>query len=1071
MFKTVRLDVFIFLIILTGNLLCFSCIVTASEVNDWENPEVVQIGKEPTHASFISFPDENGALGNSGDSPWVKCIDGKWKFFWVPKPADAPENFFEEKFDISGWKDIDVPSNWEMKGYGIPIYANMRYPFFPANPPEIPHDNNPVGSYRVAFNIPDNWNGMKVYLHFGGVSSAIYVWVNGQKIGYSEDSCLPAEFDITSSIRPGNNILAVKVYRWCDGSYLEDQDHWRMSGIFRSVSLYALPVIHISDFCVRAELDKDNIDGTLSIRPKLIVPKDYAYKGWTIQAQLYDAKKNPVLSSPVSCDVSKIVKEEYPTPGNVEFALLQSKITNPLKWNAETPNLYSLVLSLKDTSGKTVQSAGCMVGFRKIEIKDSRLFINGKPVLLYGVNRHEHDQYGGKSVTREDMIKDILLLKQFNFNAVRTAHYPNDPYWYELCDKYGIYLIDEANIESHGIGGWPSNTPAWNLSFMERGIRMVERDKNHPSVIFWSLGNEAGCGPNHAALAGWIHEYDPTRLVHYEGVSGLPKDSGYVDIVSRMYPPMDEFLALATNPDETRPLVMCEYAHSMGNSTGNLKEYWDIIRSHKRLIGGFIWDWIDEGIAQTAKNGRKFWAYGGDLGDKNGDGNFCINGLINPDRTVKPAMWECKKVFQPVLGEAVDILNGKIKITNRHDFTNLNEFDIVWTILCDGKPLKTGTMSCPDILPAQSGEINIKYPEIKTIAGAEYILNISFIKRTDCLWASKGHEIAWEEFALPLKTSEKAIAKVNNMSELKINQTDSIVDITGKNFKVSFDKKSGVIKSVLINGTELLSKPLYPNFWRAPTDDDLSGGNGIIKLTRGWRGIGQSVAVESSEVKQIEKGAVMVAFNQTLPVGDTKLRTVYTVYGSGDIEVNFDLKPSGNVPKYIPRIGFEGSFVKGLNNITWYGRGPDESYWDRKTGSRVGYYESSADSVFFDYIRPQDNGNRTDVRWVAFTNKKNLGIMALGMPLINFTAHPYTMEDLEKGKHISDLPRRDNLTFYLDFMQMGLGGINTWGEDAMPLTQYRIPSVNYSFKLFLRLLSNDAGKTFEASRKPFPETK
>ncbi|MFH1717414.1 MAG: glycoside hydrolase family 2 TIM barrel-domain containing protein, partial [Planctomycetota bacterium] len=572
-----------------------ACYGDSAEVPDWENETVLGRNKEPGHCTLVPYPDTETALKCEHEaSPYYQSLNGKWRFNWVRKPADRPLDFYKPEYEVSGWDEIPVPSNWQMHGYGIPIYLNMRFPF-PPNPPHIPHSYNPVGSYRREFTIPAGWDGRQVFIHFDGVKSAFYIWVNGRQVGYSQDSMTPAEFNITEYLQSGSNTLAVEVYRWSDGSYLEDQDMWRMSGIYRNVYLFASPSVHMRDFSVRCDLDGQYKDGILMIRPKLVRYTNEDIRGWTVQAQLYDEQKRPLFAEPLSKDASAILNEQYPQRDNVKFALLESTVSNPKKWSDEFPNLYTLVLSLKDAKGGTVEAESCRVGFRKVEIRDGQLFVNGRSIKLFGVNRHEHDPDHGRAIPLSRMLQDIHLLKQNNINAVRTSHYPDDPQWYDLCDQYGIYLIDEANLESHGLKGYLSNVATWHSAFLERAVRMVERDKNHPSVIFWSLGNETGCGPNHAAMAGWIKDYDPTRPIHYEGAAGDPVDYPYVDMISRMYARIPEIIRLATDPIDDRPMVLCEYAHAMGNSVGNLKEYWDAIRSHKRLIGGFIWDWADQG--------------------------------------------------------------------------------------------------------------------------------------------------------------------------------------------------------------------------------------------------------------------------------------------------------------------------------------------------------------------------------------------------------------------------------------------------------------------------------------------
>ncbi|MFN2285065.1 MAG: glycoside hydrolase family 2 TIM barrel-domain containing protein, partial [Anaerolineae bacterium] len=577
--------------------------------NDWENPQMVGQNKEPAHATLLPYQDTQSALeGDRNACTNFKLLNGDWQFKWAPNPASAPEDIHVEPFYDDGWDTIPVPSNWQMQGYGVPMYTNVQYPFPPDYMPEVPKDNNPVGSYRTTFTVPEAWDGKQVFIVFDGVDSAFYLWVNGQLVGYSQDSRLPAEFNLTPYLRPGENTLAARVYRWSDGSYLEDQDFWRLSGIYRDVYLFATPAVHIRDFWAQTELDADYHDAVLKISADIANYGSVNIDGYTLEVQLFDAANRRITHHE-----SRITNHE----SSVTFSL---PVINPLKWSAEHPNLYVLLLTLKDPAGNGLEVERCNVGFRKVEIKDGKILVNGAAVYFYGVNRHEHDPDTGHAVSVESMIEDILLMKRFNVNAVRTCHYPDDPRWYDLCDQYGLYLIDETNIETHGVWDEPTRDPVWLTAFMERGSRMVKRDKNHPSIVIWSLGNESGHGPNHAAMAKWIHGHDPTRPVFYDSADHEP----YVDIVSKMYPSLERLIELAERPGETRPFIMCEYAHAMGNSPGNLKEYWDLIAQYPRVRGGFVWDWVDQGLRRTTQDGVEWFAYGGDYGESPHDGSFCI---------------------------------------------------------------------------------------------------------------------------------------------------------------------------------------------------------------------------------------------------------------------------------------------------------------------------------------------------------------------------------------------------------------------------------------------------------------
>ncbi len=1032
------------------------------EVPDWENPQVIDQNKEPGHCTLVPYPDTDSALQCERlASEFYKSLNGEWKFNWVSKPSDRPVDFYKPGYDVSKWDEIPVPSNWQMHGYGRPIYLNMRYPFT-VNPPYIPHDYNPVGSYRTEFSIPGAWNDRQVFLHFDGIKSASYFWLNGQSIGYSQDSMLPAEFNITKYLKPGVNTLAVEVYRWSDGSYLEDQDMWRFSGIYRNVYLFATPQVHIRDFAVRTDLDDSYADATLMVRPGITNFNSQDIRGWTVEAQLYDAEKKPVLTEALSRSITSIIRERYPQRGNVPFGLLRTTIKNPHKWSAEIPYLYTLVLTLKDSGGKAVEIESCRVGFRQVEIKDGQLFVNGKSIKLFGVNRHETDPDYGRAIPVSRMIQDIKLLKTHNINAVRTSHYPDNPIWYDLCDEYGIYLIDEANLETHGLGGYFSNVPEWNTAFMERAIRMVERDKNHPSVIFWSLGNESGCGPNHAAMAAWIHDYESTRPVHYEGAAARPHDPYYVDMLSRMYARIPEIIRLATDPDDNRPMVLCEYAHAMGNSVGNLKEYWDAIRSHKRLIGGFIWDWADQGLRKKAPDGKEFWAYGGDYGDNPNDGNFCCNGVVLPDRRPNPSLYEVKKVYERISVTPVEPTAGTFNVHNEYDFINLDFVNILWELTEDGKTIQKGTLPKLSLAVGDSRQINIPFEKPNLKSGAEYFLKISFALADDASWAEKGYVVAWEQFEIPFDTPQAPSAEIAAMPPLKLQDSRAALKITGRDFELAVGKSSGAIESFKFDGKELIAEPLIPNFWRAPTDND--NGNRMPRRLGIWRRAGQDRKVDKVSSEQISPQVVRITAEAALDVAEGwKYTSVYTVFGSGDIIVSGSIGPGAELSINLPRFGMQMAIPGEFSTMSWFGRGPHESYWDRKTGSAVGLYSGPVEEQFHPYVRPQETGNKTEVRWVALTNKDGAGLLAVGMPLLSASAWPFTMDDLEKATHINELPRRETITVNLDYKQMGVGGDDSWGARTHP--EYTLPPKAYNYRFRLRPYTLAMGDIDSVARK------
>jgi beta-galactosidase len=1037
----------------------------ASPENDWENPEVVGRNKEPGHSTLMPYPDIETALACRREaSPYYQSLNGLWKFNCVHKPADRPKDFSQPDFDVSGWAEIPVPSNWELHGYDRAIYLNMRYPH-PTNPPYIAHDYNPVGSYRRSFTLPAAWGGRQVFLHFDGVTSAFYVWLNGRLVGYSQDSMTPAEFNVTPYLQRGDNTLAVEVYRWSDGSYLEDQDFFRLSGIYRNVYLFSTPPAHLRDLAVRATLDDPYQDGVLQIRPKLATYGDANLRGWTVQAQLYDSDKKAVLPQPLKIDAQALLNERYPQRDNVRFALLEANVPDVKKWSDETPNLYTLVLTLHDSWGKVTEAESCRVGFRKVEIKDGQFFVNGRSIKFFGVNRHEHDPDHGRAVPVSRMVEDIKLMKSHNVNAVRTSHYPDDPHWYDLCDEYGIYLIDEANLETHGVGGLLSNIPAWHAAFVERAIRMVERDKNHPSVVFWSLGNESGCGPNHAAMAAWIHDYDPTRPVHYEGAAGRPKDWPYVDVISRMYERIPGIIRLANN-DDTRPIVLCEYAHAMGNSVGNLREYWDTIRAHPRLIGGFIWDWVDQGLRKQAADGSTFWAYGGDFGDNPNDGNFCCNGLVLPDRKPNPSLREVKKVYQRIHVTPVDISAGTFSIENEYDFRRLDFVDGSWELACDDAVIQQGRLPKLTLGPKEEQQIEIPFRQPALKPGAEYWLKVTFALADDAAWAPRGHVVAWDQFQMPFDVPAVAAVALDSMPPVTLREQGKAYTITGRDFAATVGKTSGALESLQFEGVELVGSPLVPNFWRAPTDND--NGNGMPRRHGVWRNAGPNRSVKSVQAEQLQPQLVRITAEATLPAGDgSAWRTTYDIYGSGDIVIEASIHPAGNLPE-LPRIGMQMAIPAKYATMTYLGRGPYENYWDRNTGSAVGLYSGSVEDMIHVYTRPQENGNRTDVRWLTLTDDTGTGLLAIGMPLLSVSAWPFSMDDLEQAKHINELPRRDFITVNLDYKQMGVGGDDSWGARTHP--EYMLPANQpYSYRFRLKPYTKDMGTPNTLARQALPK--
>lgn len=1034
----------------------------------WEDPLVTSVNREPARTTAYSYANEQDALAYDRTKSRMISLNGEWDFKLVLKPADAPEDFYKSR--VSGWDKIEVPSNWELKGYDKPIYKSAVYPFRPVNPPFIPKDYNPIGSYQRTFTIPAEWKDMNVTLHFGGVSSAFKVWINGMFLGYGEDSFLPSEFNVTPYLKDGENILSVQVIRWSDASYLEDQDHWRLSGIQREVLLLAEPKVRIADFHWQAKLDKEYKDAVLSVRPRLENLTGEKVGGLVVKAQLYDPHRRPVFDQPLQRTAESIFNEIYPRLDNPKFGLLEDTVRNPAKWSDEEPNLYTLTLSLEDSLGNVLEVKSCRVGFRSIEFaKDnSKLLINGKVTYLYGVNRHDHHPTKGKALDREDILRDVQTIKQFNFNCIRTAHYPNDPYFYDLCDEYGIYVIDEANHETHGIGGKLSNDPQWTHAFMERTIRMAMRDKNHPSVIFWSLGNEAGRGPNHAAMAEWLHDFDITRPVHYEPAQGnhrvegyidpshpdypkehsrriqVPVDQYYVDMISRFYPGIFTPKLLVDQPGDNRPIIFVEYSHSMGNSTGNMKEFWDLFRSLPRIIGGCIWDFKDQGLLKKDANGIEFYAYGGDFGEELHDGNFSLNGIVASDGRPTAAIYECKRVYQPVESSLIDRQKGLIKIENRHAVKSLSDYAASLAIFEDGKQIARKQFPAIELAPGRDTVISVfQYlPSFKK--NCEYLATIEFSLPCDVSWAKKGHIVSSNQFQL----SDLAVASSSNrrFPSLSVDEHPDKIRVYGKSFDIAFDKSNGALSSYLWNGKELVFRPFLPHFTRPLTDNDRRGWKPHQKLKE-WYEPGMKLTKMEFERPSIGEATVKSVY--TLIDGRASIEIRYSVSGDGAIRVDYQLNADKSLPN-IPKVGMQGGILRNYDRITWYGRGELENYIDRRYGFDAGIYSLSIEEFMEPYAVPQENGNRTDVRWMYFADHSaGEGLLIAADSLLSMSAWPYTEENINQAKHTNELQDAGFLTVNIDLIQMGVGGNDTWSDVSQPLEQYQIPAGYYRYRFYL----------------------
>lgn len=1024
-------------------------------MHDWENPEIVHRNRMPARAYTFPYPDaDTAATFERGASPWFKLLNGVWKFNYSETAAEAPEAFFAEGFDASGWDEIAVPSCWQMQGYGKPWYTNVQYPI-PLDPPRVPTEN-PTGSYIREFDVPETWNGMQVILRFDGVDSAFYVWVNGREVGFSKGSRVPSEFDVTSCIKPGKNVLAVRVYQWSDGTYCEDQDMWWLSGIFRDVSLIARPKTHIADVRVRTTFDNTYTDATLSIRADIA----NASAGVTVSAALKD--KGAEVATADAKVADGIAEIEIP-------------VKNPKKWSAEMPNLYDLFVSLKDAVGKTIQVVPVKVGFRQVEIKGGVFFVNGVPIKLKGVNRHEHHPDLGRAVPIETMVQDILLMKTHNINAVRTSHYCDDPRWYDLCDYYGIYLIDECDLETHGFGmapmhweGNPAGDAKWEGALVDRMVRMVERDKNHPSVIIWSLGNESHFGCNHHAMAKRTREIDPTRPIHYEGDRKVQA----ADMFSEMYTHVDRVNEIATNeltPDAEDPafragipFVLCEYAHAMGNGPGGLLEYWDAIYKYPRLMGGFIWEWVDHGIRQTTEDGVSYFAYGGDFGEWPHDGNFVCDGLVFPDRKPSPGLIEYKKVIEPVQVEAVDLKAGKFRFINRQDFRGTDYLKLAWSVSVDGKVVASGSAPTPQVGPKETVEAKIDYAVPAGVSSEDTYLTLSFELAEDAIWAKAGHEVAWAQFKLPVEAKAKSIC-VDSLPPLEIDESATMVRICGPDFELTFDKVRAVISGWKAGGKSLITTGPRLNFWRATTDNDRSWVN-----AKPWREAGLEhlqCRTDSVEVQRIGPAEVKITAKVRIAPQIHSRAFVcdytYTVFGNGDVVLEVHGVPEGDWPDTLPKIGLTMSAPLDMRQVTWFGLGPGENYIDTKQAGRFGQYSFDVDDLYTPYIFPQEFGNRMDVSWVALTDSHGAGLLAVGDPTINFSAMRFTADELEKARHTCELKPRDEVILNLDYAHNGIG---TASCGPGPWKHYLLHPEEFRFSVTLKPFSQDKWSAAEASK-------
>lgn len=1037
----------------------FALAQTSSSVPEWQDPRVFEVNREPAHATMVPYPDQASAFkAEQQASPWVQSLNGPWKFHWVKRPEERPVDFYKPDYDVSSWKDIPVPSNWEMQGYGTPIYTNITYPF-QRNAPSVmdtPEDHswtayiqrNPVGSYRRTFTVPANWSQRQTFLVLDGVNSAFYVWVNGQKVGYGEGTRLPSEYNITKFLKPGENMVAVEVYRWNDGSYMEDQDFWRMSGIFRNVKLVSRDSLFVRDYQVKTPFDSDFHNATFQLKAT-VSNLGAAARAASIKVQLLDSAGKPVFAP--------LVKKLTANQGTETAVQFEQPVSNPRKWSAEEPNLYQLVVTLQDSKGKVIEVIPWQIGFRQLDIKGDQILFNGKKLIIKGVNRHEFDPDLGQVMTHDRMVREISLMKKNNINAVRTSHYPNVEEWYQLCDQYGLYVLDEANVESHGYGSGDkqriSDSEDYTEAHVDRIRRLVERDKNHASIIWFSLGNEAGWGRNFEAEKQWVKTHHPEFHISYE-----PHNSIHGEMLSPMYLKPQNTEEYYQKYGNGRPFFQVEYAHAMGNSTGNFQQYWDIYEKLPWAHGGFIWDWVDQGIRKTGPNGKQFWAYGGDFGDHPNDDNFCTNGLVLPDDTPHPGLSEVKKSYQNIKIEAVDLAAGKILIRNKYNYIDLGQFQGSWVLEENGKPVQHGDIAVGKLAPGETKEVTLPIQVPQAQPGKEYFLKVSFALAQDTLWAPKGYVLAWEQLSMPFSASGEPTYSAANAPEVKVNEADNAVTVTNSKFEVRIGKQNGALESYKVNGKEMLTAALEPNYWRAPTDNDR--GNGMALRQGIWRDAASGRKVTSVSVKQLAPNQVQVTSEALLPAGDSVQRFVYTIYGDGAVEVESSFQ-SGN-PELIdlPRVGAQMRIAGDLRKVSYFGRGPEENYWDRNLGTAVGLYSDQVDKMWFPYIEPQETGNHTDVRWVSFSNADGVGFRVIGLPTFYFSAWPFHMNEIEHSKapfvghrHPSEIVMADDITVNLDYRQMGVGGDDSWG--ALQHVEYRLPATHYDYRFRLEPLSGN----------------
>lgn len=999
----------------------------------WENHQIDGINRMPARAHFLTFQSkEKALLNNNRYTHAFKNLNGVWKFMFLDAPEYSPEGFFNSDFDVTKMDDITVPGNWQLQGYGKMHYSDLWYNF-PINPPYVPTEN-PTGIYKRTFFVEESYRDKKIIIRFCGVDSAYHLWINGKEVGYSKVARNESEFDITDLIRVGEeNDVTVRVYQWSDGTYLEDQDMWWESGIFRDVELIGVPKDGINDYKVIADLDDEYKNGIFKVEAFLRTTKEV-----NVTFELVDAGENTVFTKTVVAKEGK--------------ACIDEVIADVNHWTAETPYLYKLFMTVED-DGQIVEVIPQNVGFRNIRLNGETFLVNGVAIKFKGVNRHDYSPQNGRVVSREEIEKDIILMKQFNINAIRTSHYPNSYYLYDLCDEYGMYLIAETDLECHGFEltgdyKWITDDPSWELAYVSRMTRMIERDKNHPAIIFWSLGNESAFGCNFRKMTDVAHEMDPTRLVHYEGDFDVESADVYSTMYTWIENPKKPYLMKDIIEKSKKPHIHCEYCHAMGNGPGNLKDYQDLVYAHDKLQGGFVWEWFDHGIESFTESGEKYYRYGGDFGDDPSNKDFCIDGLIMPDRTPSPGLYEYKKVIEPITTTAVDIQKGIINLLSRYDFANLDRFNLVYKVMEDDVILQTGFMAVPSIEARANKDITLPYDlsAIKVKPGAHYYVNISYQLREDTRYASSGHELATAQFELPLY-KEGIVVRPEGI--LNVEKEHTTLHVKGANFSLDFNLVNGNLMNIVRDGMQVLSKGPRLTLWRAPISNDMEI---IDKLKKVY-----FLHLEHEVVMNIDyhmegnilKVEVDTINSTTNSAWHFKTKYVYTVCPSGDILIDVEGTPSGRVdlaPDMLPRIGVSMHLDKSMEHVRYFGMGPGENYADSKEAAQMGLYANTVDGLFTNYVIPQENGNHMGCKWVSMTNDRGMGLLASTEGDFNFSASWYEDKDLDDAKHTCDLVKRDYIVFNVDYKQNALG-TNSCGQWQLDKYRAKFEDFKLSFRL------------------------